>query len=184
VHIPVAIFACFVLVSPLFGPAQTAPASSTPGTHCGTLPKDFPSVEGILSDTHGVEFNPYLRHIRQIINSSWIPLIPKEADAPVSKSGEVVICVKILPNGRLMDGGMVLEGRSGDEALDRAAWGALTTSIFPRLPVEFNEPYLEARFVFVYNLGRNPAVSNDRSKGLKTYKPMGITLGYKSMAYH
>ena len=119
-HIPVAIFACFVLVSPLFGPAQTAPASSTPGTHCGTLPKDFPSVEGILSDTHGVEFNPYLRHIRQIINSSWIPLIPKEADAPVSKSGEVVICVKILPNGRLMDGGMVLEGRSGDEALDRA----------------------------------------------------------------
>jgi outer membrane biosynthesis protein TonB len=131
-----------------------------------------------------VEFNPYLRHIRQIINSSWIPLIPKEADAPVSKSGEVVICVKILPNGRLMDGGMVLEGRSGDEALDRAAWGALTTSIFPRLPVEFNEPYLEARFVFVYNLGRNPAVSNDRSKGLKTYKPMGITLGYKSKAYH
>jgi hypothetical protein len=49
-----------------------------------------------------------------------------------------------------MDGSMMLEGSSGDVALDRAAWGALTGSNFPPLPKEFHGQYLELRFLFVY----------------------------------
>jgi hypothetical protein len=50
----------------------------------------------------------------------------------------------VLPNGRLMEpNGVILEGRSGDTALDRAAWGALTGSNYPPLPKDFHGPYLE-----------------------------------------
>jgi hypothetical protein len=51
-----------------------------------------------------------------------------------------------------MDGSLVLEGRSGDPALDRAAWGALTGSNYPPLPKEFHGPYLELRAIFLYNM--------------------------------
>jgi hypothetical protein len=51
-----------------------------------------------------------------------------------------------------MDGSLVLEGRSGDVALDRAAWGALTGSNYPPLPRDFHGPYLELRAYFLYNM--------------------------------
>jgi hypothetical protein len=58
----------------------------------------------------------------------------------------------VLPNGRLEDGSVQLEGRSGDTALDRAAWGALTGSNYPPLPSEFHGKYLELRATFMYNM--------------------------------
>ena len=60
-----------------------------------------------------------------------IPLIPDEVNPPILKQGQCMIRFKVLPNGRIMEGSMVLEGRSGDTALDRAAWGALTGSNYP-----------------------------------------------------
>jgi outer membrane biosynthesis protein TonB len=104
----------------------------------------------ILSDTQGVDFNPYIRHIVLETERTWDPLTPDEVNPPISKRGQVLIRFKVLPNGRLMDGSMVLEGSSGDVALDRAAWGALTGSNFPSLPREFHGPYLELRFLFIY----------------------------------
>jgi hypothetical protein len=41
-------------------------------------------------------------------------------------------------------------------ALDRAAWGALTSSIpLPRLPVQFSGDYLLIRAAFYYNPDKN-----------------------------
>jgi hypothetical protein len=51
-----------------------------------------------------------------------------------------------------MEGSMTLEGSSGDTALDRAAWGALTGSNYPPLPRDFHGPYLELRALFMYNM--------------------------------
>ncbi|MGA3370674.1 MAG: energy transducer TonB [Terracidiphilus sp.] len=104
----------------------------------------------ILSDTQGVDFDPYIRHIVIETERTWDPLTPDEVLPPINKRGEVLIRFKVLPNGRLMDGSMVLEGSSGDVGLDRAAWGALTGSNFPPLPREFHGPYLELRFLFIY----------------------------------
>lgn len=59
-----------------------------------------------------------------------------------------MIRFKILPNGRLMDGSVVLEERSGDIDFDRAAWGAVTGSSYPPLPDGFGGPYMELRAVF------------------------------------
>ena len=47
---------------------------------------------------------------------------------------------------------MVLEGRSGDTSLDRAAWGAITGSSYPPLPADFKGPFLELRAYFLYNM--------------------------------
>jgi hypothetical protein len=47
---------------------------------------------------------------------------------------------------------MQLTGRSGDVALDRAAWGAIEGADYPPLPREFHGPYLQLRFRFQYNV--------------------------------
>ena len=105
----------------------------------------------ILSDTQGVDFSSWLARWHYETERTWDPLIPDEVNAPINKQGQVMIRFKVLPNGRLMDGSLILEGRSGDTALDRAAWGALTGSNYPPLPREFHGPYLELRAWFLYN---------------------------------
>ena len=106
----------------------------------------------VLSDTQGVDFSAWLHAWHYETEKTWDPLIPDEVNAPIYKSGMVAIRFKVLPNGRLMDGSLVLEGRSGDVALDRAAWGALTGSNYPVLPHDFRGPYLELRAYFLYNM--------------------------------
>jgi len=135
-------------------------ASRNPGTGGGNLPGGGLSrhpgagtggIE-VLSDTQGVDFNSWLARWHRETERTWDPLIPDEVNAPILKSGMVAIRFKVLPNGRLMDGSLVLEGRSGDVALDRAAWGALTGSNYPPLPRDFHGPYLELRAYFLYNM--------------------------------
>ena len=106
----------------------------------------------VLSDTQGVDFNNWLQRWHWETMRTWDPLIPDEVNAPINKAGQVLIRFKVLPNGRLMDGSMTLEGSSGDTALDRAAWGALQGSNYPPLPREFHGPYLELRALFMYNM--------------------------------
>jgi outer membrane biosynthesis protein TonB len=156
--------------APAAGPAQDKP--------CGAQSKAPADKDGIVSDTQGVDLNPYLKRIYRIVQTSWNPLVPKEAGPPVNKAGEVLICFRILPSGKLMEGGMVLEGRSGDTALDRAAWGAIQTAVYPPLPAEFKGPYLELRFQFIYNLDRKAAVSRNAPKARNLLGPLGMTLGY------
>ena len=137
-------------------------ASRNPGYNAGTLP---PSGGGlsrhpgagsggveVLSDTQGVDFTSWLLRWHRETERTWDPLIPDEVNPPILKSGAVVIRFRVLPNGRIMEGSMVLEGRSGDTGLDRAAWGALTGSNYPPLPREFHGPYLELRAMFLYNM--------------------------------
>jgi hypothetical protein len=106
----------------------------------------------VLSDTKGVDFSAWLQRWHHETERTWDPLIPDEVNPPILKSGMVAIRFKVLPNGRLMDGSLTLDGRSGDTALDRAAWGALTGSNYPPLPREFTGPYLEMRAYFLYNM--------------------------------
>jgi len=136
-------------------------ASRNPGVGAGNLPSGgglamHPGAGSggveVLSDTQGVDFRSWLQRWHHETERTWDPLIPDEVNPPILKSGMVAIRFKVLPNGRLMDGSMVLEGRSGDVALDRAAWGALTGSNYPPLPRDFHGPYLELRAYFLYNM--------------------------------
>jgi outer membrane biosynthesis protein TonB len=136
-------------------------ASRNPGMGAGNLPSGgglrmHPGAGSggveVLSDTQGVDFNGWLQRWHRETERTWDPLIPDEVNPPILKSGMVAIRFKVLPNGRLMDGSLILEGRSGDVALDRAAWGALTGSNYPPLPRDFHGPYLELRAYFLYNM--------------------------------
>ena len=131
-------------------------AARNPGTDSAAEPSAglmrHPGAGGgvsILSDTQGVDFSSWLRRWYYDTEHTWDPLIPDEVNPPILKSGAVQIRFKVLPNGQVTD--MVLEGRSGDTGLDRAAWGAITGSSYPPLPREFHGPYLELRALFLYN---------------------------------
>jgi hypothetical protein len=109
----------------------------------------------ILSDTQGVDFGPYMQKVIRETYRTWDPLIPEEVNPPILKRGEVEIIFTILPNGRVDASEadkMHLTGRSGDVALDRAAWGAIAGADYPPLPREFHGPYLQLRFRFQYNV--------------------------------
>jgi hypothetical protein len=106
----------------------------------------------VLSDTQGVDFGPYLQKVIRETYRTWYPLIPEEVNPPILKRGECEVVFTILPNGRLQPHAMILTGRSGDVALDRAAWGSIEGADYPPLPREFHGPYLQLRFRFQYNV--------------------------------
>jgi TonB family protein len=102
----------------------------------------------VISDTRGVDFGPYLRLMLSQVRENWYRLIP---DSAKLKKRKVAIEFAITPDGKVAD--MLLTAGSGDGALDRAAWGGISTSNpFPPLPSDFTGPYLALRFRFCYNL--------------------------------
>ncbi len=120
-------------------------------------PLNFGGVE-VLSDTQGVNFNPYIRRILADIYRNWMPLIPEECKPPLSKDGEVLIRFSILPDGHIgvpngkPGDGMWLDGSTHDDAINRSAWGSITSEgQFPPLPSQFHGPNLELRIHYYVN---------------------------------
>jgi TonB family protein len=124
--------------------AQYSNAPTAAGQAVGVGPQ-------ILSDTQGVDFSAYLRRVVADTYRNWEPLIPEEVQAPLRKKGITGLRFTILPDGSI--GNMILETRSGDRALDEAAWNAIRSEgKFQPLPREFHGPQLELRFGFYYNV--------------------------------
>jgi len=104
----------------------------------------------ILSDTQGVNFQPYLQRIIRLIYQQWIPLLPEETRPPLNKRGTTQIRFTINPDGTIA--AMHLDGSTHDEALDHAAWGSITgVGQFPPLPKQFHGPNLELRIHYLVN---------------------------------
>jgi TonB family protein len=104
----------------------------------------------ILTDTEGVDFSNFMRKFDHDNLHNWGPLIPEEVNPPISKKGVVVIRITVMHDGQI--GKMVLESPSGDVALDKAAWYALTSEgQYPPLPKDFHGQDIEIRLTFLYN---------------------------------
>jgi TonB family protein len=102
----------------------------------------------VLTDTMGVDFNPYLTRVLHEVKQHWYELIPESAGM---KRGKVVLEFAILKDGSVA--GLKVVGTSGDIALDRPAYGSITGSNpFPPLPKEFAGQYLGLRFSYYYNI--------------------------------
>jgi TonB family protein len=102
----------------------------------------------VLTDTMGVDFNPYLSRVLHDVKQHWYELIPESAGM---KRGKVVLEFAILKDGSVA--GLKVVGSSGDIALDRPAYGSITGSNpFPPLPKEFAGQYLGLRFSYYYNI--------------------------------
>jgi TonB family protein len=101
----------------------------------------------ILSDTMGVDFDPYLKRVLHDVRENWYRAIPESAQM---KHGNLIIEFAITKDGKVA--GMKLVAPSGDVPLDRAAWaGIVGSDPFPPLPSDFGGQYLALRFRFFYN---------------------------------
>jgi TonB family protein len=104
----------------------------------------------VLTDTLGVDFSSYWKRMKHSIVTHWEPLVPEVALPPMMKKGVVVIEFAIMKDGTIQ--GMKLVSSSGDLALDRAAWGALTSATpLPSLPPKFTGDFVAIRAAFYYN---------------------------------
>lgn len=138
---------------------QMARNATQPGQYGGDYGSGAPvphegnqGAVDVLSDTMGVNFGPYIQRVIYDTKKAWYPIIPEVARPPLNKQGKVAIRFKILPDGSIAPGSMHLDGPSGDVSLDKAAWAAINYAGYPPLPKDFKGPYLELRFLFLYNI--------------------------------
>ena len=104
----------------------------------------------ILSDVGDWDPSAYMRRLHDDIQRNWDPLIPVEVQPPLLKKGIVGIRFIIARDGEIAD--IKLETTSGDVALDKAAWYAITSEgQFQPLPKEYKGQQLELRVGFFYN---------------------------------
>jgi outer membrane biosynthesis protein TonB len=103
----------------------------------------------ILSDTGSWDYAPYIQGVVREVRINWEHLMPESV--MMGKKGKLAIEFSIMRDGSIR--AMVLDRpASGDDALDRAAWGGITASSpFRPLPDEFKGPHLDLRFRFYYN---------------------------------
>ena len=103
----------------------------------------------ILSDTMGVDFNPYLQRILWDIKRNWYAVMPEIAR--MGKRGRVILQFEILKDGSVPK--LYLTGSSASEPLDKAALAGIVASVpFQPLPPEFRGPLLRLQITFLYNI--------------------------------
>jgi TonB family protein len=121
-----------------------------PGTGNGSGDPNF-NLPGpqILSDTMGVDFDPYLLRVYLAVRRNWYSVIPEIAR--LGKRGRVVLQFHILRNGGVQE--LMLEDASGTPSMDSAAMSSIRLSDpFPPLPSEFPGADVRLRFVYFYNM--------------------------------
>jgi TonB family protein len=157
-------------------PSSTAPIQGMDPYHCFPSNGDF---AGIVSETRGVDFCYYVKVATALTREAWVPLIPREVNSPIFKTGEVVMVFTILPDGHLDPSSIKVQQSSGDAALDRASRGAIETAVFRPLPIEYKGPGLTLSFHFYYNVESPNAPPSKAQMTPRTgQKPGILTVGY------
>ncbi|PYT71864.1 MAG: hypothetical protein DMG39_11815 [Acidobacteria bacterium] len=105
----------------------------------------------ILTPTEGVDFSDYMNRVVAAVRRNWYAVMPESA--MLGDRGRVALQFRIMKNGSVPDGEPVRIMSSGKEPLDRAAVSAIRSSNpFEPLPPAFSGPFIELRFIFLYNL--------------------------------
>ncbi|MBI1954765.1 MAG: energy transducer TonB [Acidobacteria bacterium] len=106
----------------------------------------------ILSDTMGVDFQPYLLRIYLVVRRNWYSVIPEIAR--LGRQGRVVLQFTILRDGTVPD--LTMLAGSGTTSMDTAALSSIRLSNpFPALPPEFPGDHILLRFIYLYNMPVN-----------------------------
>ncbi len=104
----------------------------------------------VLTDTQGVNLQPYLKGVLHEIYEQWTPLIPADARPPASRQGMTRIRIRINRDGTIA--AMRLDGSTYDNALNHAAWASIKeVGHLEPLPREFHGSNLELRIHFLVN---------------------------------
>ncbi|HWP86197.1 MAG TPA: TonB family protein [Terriglobia bacterium] len=103
----------------------------------------------ILSDTMGVNFDPYLLRVYLSVQRNWYSVIPEIAR--LGRKGRVILQFRILKNGAVQD--LQMMDGSGTASMDQAALSSIRLSNpFPPLPPEFPGDEIVLRFGYYYNM--------------------------------
>ena len=138
------------LVCPV-APAQEILLYHSPANALNSEDSSLPLGVEILSDTNGVDIQPYVKQIMGMIYKNWKALLPAEAKPPQSKQAEAAIRLKLLPDGRIA--GMWLDSSTHDDAINQACWRAIASNgQFPPLPAGIASKPLEMRIHFSVNM--------------------------------
>lgn len=139
------------LVSTQVGRAQNGPAPpgddaewSEPGPQSVAVE---PMGEMPAADRAGMD--GYMRILVRTTKEHWIKVLPQSARLPLAKQGIVTIEFVLPADGRPAN--MTLLRSSGDVALDRAAWAAITGSSYAPFPAGVSMPQVKLRVHFNYN---------------------------------
>src|ERR1700730_2120398 len=105
----------------------------------------------MLTPTEGVDFNDYLARVVDSVKRNWYSVMPESAK--LGEKGRVILQFRITTSGAVPEAEPQLMSSSGKEALDRAAYSSIrSSSPFQPLPSAFSGPFIELRFIFLYNL--------------------------------
>jgi TonB family protein len=108
----------------------------------------------MLTPTEGVDFSTYLARVLASVKRNWYAVMPESAR--LGDRGKVVLQFRIMKNGVVPDAEPAMVGSSGKDPLDRAAVSSIRASTpFEPLPPAFSGPFIELRFIFLYNLPLN-----------------------------
>lgn len=127
------------------------PGGSPPGYGGGGGGGEGYGAVQMLTPDQGVNFNDYLARVVASVKRNWYSVMPESVY--LGEKGKVMLRFRIMTNGSVPDAEPLLEGSSGKEPLDRAASSSIrASSPFEPLPSAFSGPFIELRFIFLYNL--------------------------------
>ena len=148
--------ALFLALIVLVGAAQPGAAQTIgSGTGDASAAQDSASAKlavDLLSDVpaaHETAIKHYIPAIIKRTREEWIRMTSSGARPPMLKQGKVIIEFVLLTDGKV--GSMTLAHASGEVALDRAAWAAITSADYPAFPEGVSVPQVKLRFSFNYN---------------------------------
>jgi TonB family protein len=105
----------------------------------------------MLTPDQGVDFNSYLQRVYYKVKQNWFAVMPESVE--LGEKGVVVLTFKIMRDGSVPSAEPVINRNSGKEPLDRAAYSSIRASNpFEPLPSQFNGPYIELRYTYLYNI--------------------------------
>jgi hypothetical protein len=105
----------------------------------------------MLTPTEGLDWNNYLQRVYVTVKRNWFAVMPGSVE--LGEKGIVVLTFKIMRDGSVPSTEPVIQSNSGKEPLDRAAYSSVRASNpFEPLPPQFNGPYIELRYTYLYNI--------------------------------
>ena len=105
----------------------------------------------MLTDTEGIDFNPYLRTVYVSVRQNWFAVMPASVQA--AQQGVNKVEFRIMQDGKIPEDSVKLTVPSAKKDFDRASVVAIRASgPFSHLPEKFSQPFIALRITFYYNM--------------------------------
>jgi TonB C terminal len=124
----------------------------------------------MLTDTEGIDFNPYLLTALLSVRQNWYAVIPPSVES--GQQGTNTAEFRILQDGKVPMDFLKLTVHSGKEDFDKASLTAIRASTpFSHLPEKFSGPFLVVHITFDYNVSRTAKNDQGRKSTKSTLRP-------------